>query len=132
MENIGTRIKAARKELKLSQTEFGAHIGVGLGVVRNIESSLTVPNDVLLDLICNIYDLNRDWLKTGEGEMFRDKSREEELAEWAASLYDVDASFKRRFVYALSKLDESDWRVIEHFAQMLYDEQMEEDKHGRE
>lgn len=130
MSNIGERIKFLRKELKLSQTEFGERFGVGLGVIRNMETFKTVPSPAQIDLIARVYNVNREWLETGEGEMMRERSREEELAEWAASLYDVDADFKRRFVYALSKLDEAGWRTIEHFAQMLYDEQTEESQNG--
>ena len=128
MTAIGDRVKFMRKELGLSQTEFGSRLGVGLGVIRNIEASITVPSTSQIDLICTIYDVNRKWLTDGEGEMFRTLSRDEQILDWATSLCEVEDSFKRRFVYALSKLDESGWQVIEHFAQVLYEEQLAEDE----
>ena len=128
MSTIGERVKSMRKELGLSQTDFGGRLGVGLGVIRNIEASITVPSTAQIDLICTIYDVNREWLTDGEGEMFRTLSRDEQILDWAASLCGVEDSFKRRFVYALSKLDETGWEVIEHFAQALYEEQLTEDE----
>lgn len=132
MSNIGDRIKMLRKELDLSQTVFGERWGVGLGVIRNIETSKTVPSDVQIDLICSVYSVNPIWLRTGEGDMFVEKTREEEIAEWAASLNDSGNDFKRRFIYALSRLDEAGWLTIEHFAQMLYEEQLAEEEQAKQ
>ena len=88
--------------------------------------------DRILFEICREFDVNREWLETGDGEMFRVKSRDEEIAEWAASLGDVGNEFKRRFVYALTRLDEDGWEVIERFAQTLYDEQMAENEQTKQ
>lgn len=70
------RIKLVRTTLGLSQTAFGANIGVSLGVIRNLESNITTLTPPLLDLFCNIYGVNRKWLETGKGDMFlpRDNS----------------------------------------------------------
>ncbi|MBQ8551407.1 MAG: helix-turn-helix transcriptional regulator [Clostridia bacterium] len=128
MFDVNARLKELRITLDLSQTEFGKRFGVGLGVIKNFEYGITTPSELQIELICREFDINREWLVSGEGEMFREKSREEEIAEWAASLNDVDKKFQRQFVYALSRLDEAGWKVIEHFAQVLYDEQMAENE----
>lgn len=127
-ENIGDRIKSVRKSMRLSQTDFGNRIGVGIGVVKNIEYQLTTPSSAQLDLICQIYDVNRVWLETGEGEMFIQKSRDDEISIWAASLQDVPDSFKYKFAHALSKLNDRDWEVIEKVVQLLYDEETKKDE----
>ncbi len=128
VNSIGNRIKQLRKNLQLSQTDFGKNLSVGIGVIRNFEYGITTPNELQINNICLTYNVNREWLETGEGEMFRERSREEEIAEWAASLNDVDKKFQRQFVYALSRLDEAGWRTIEHFAQVLYEEQLAENE----
>jgi hypothetical protein len=79
-------------------------------------------------MMCAKFGVDDEWLRTGAGTMYREKSRDEEIAEWAASLGDVGNEFKRRFVYALTRLDEDGWEVIERFAQTLYDEQMAENE----
>lgn len=64
------RIKRLRKEKELSQTAFGAKIGVTLGVIKNLEQGKTTLCSPLLELMCSIYNVNENWLRTGEGEMF--------------------------------------------------------------
>ena len=76
---MNTRVKAIRKHFKLSQTEFGAKIGLKQRTIADIErgrNSLTQRN---FDNICRVFDVNPDWLKTGEGNMFVKKSRERYL-----------------------------------------------------
>ena len=125
------RIREFRKSLKLSQAAFGEELGVSRDVINNLEQGRVEPSDLIINLMCAKYDIDELWLRTGAGKMYRDKTRDEEIAEWAASLGDVGNEFKRRFVYALSKLDETGWEVIERFAQVLYDEQMAENEQNK-
>lgn len=125
---IGERIKLVRKENNLTQEKFAERIHTSRSNLGNIETDTFAVQDRILFEICREFDVNREWLETGDGEMFRVKSRDEEIAEWAASLGDVGNEFKRRFVYALTKLNEDGWEVIERFAQTLYDEQMAENE----
>ena len=64
------RIKAIRKSLKLSQTEFGKQIGVTIGVIRNLEDGVTQLRSPQFELFCKVYNVNPDWLLSGIGEMF--------------------------------------------------------------
>lgn len=125
---IGERIKLVRKEHNLTQEKFAERIHTSRSNLGNIETDTFAVQDRILFEICREFDVNREWLETGDGSMFREKSRDEEIAEWAASLGDVGNEFKRRFVYALTRLDEDGWEVIERFAQTLYDEQMAENE----
>jgi len=122
------RIREFRKSLKLSQTAFGEELGVSRDVINNLEQGRVEPSDLIINMMCARFGIDEQWLRTGAGTMFRKKSRDEEIAEWAATLGDVGNDFKRRFVYALTKLDETGWEVIERFAQTLYDEQMAENE----
>ena len=76
---MNTRVKELRKYLKMNQTEFGEKIGLKQRTIADIErgrNSLTKRN---FDNICRVFDVNSDWLKTGEGEMFHTKGRERYL-----------------------------------------------------
>lgn len=64
------RIKAIRETLKLSQREFGEKLGVSRDVISNIEYNRVPPKELLLRHICEMYNVNQNWLETGEGEMF--------------------------------------------------------------
>lgn len=129
---MNQRMKSVRESLGLSQAIFAENAGIGLGVIRNIDYNKTEPNPLFFNILCDHYNINPQWLETGEGDMFVEKTREEEIAEWAASLNDSGNDFKRRFIYALSRLDEAGWLTIEHFAQMLYEEQLAEEEQAKQ
>ena len=67
---MNERIRAIRKQFNISQTEFGKRIGVSLGVIKNLEQGKTTLTSPLFELLCSVYNVNPDWLCTGEGEMF--------------------------------------------------------------
>ena len=69
-----TRIKQARKELGLSQSDFGEKLGLTQQSIASIEQGKTPVTDKHIKPICAIYGVNEDWLKTGEGAMFIDNA----------------------------------------------------------
>ena len=114
------RIKAIRKALGLSQTDFGKSLGVSLSAVFKWESGENELSDAVVLLICQRYGVSEIWLKTGEGEMFAPKEREEELAEFVAELCRDDApEFRKRLVSVLSRLDDNGWSVLEKIVDSL-------------
>ena len=120
VSNIGERIKELRKALKLSQTEFGVNIGVGLGVVRKLESSITLPSPAQIDLIVRVFNVNRAWLETGEGEMLVEMSRAEKIGRFVADvLEDEPDSFRRKLIDILIELDADGWQKLKEAADVL-------------
>lgn len=67
---LNDRVREARTQLGLTQTEFGARFGVSVDVIKNIEYARTKPSELLLNHMCEIHHINRTWLETGEGDMF--------------------------------------------------------------
>lgn len=67
--DISARVKTLRKTLKLQQADFGERIGLGGGAIGKMERGGTVT-DQNIKLICEKFRVNRNWLETGEGEMF--------------------------------------------------------------
>ena len=64
--------------------------------------------------ICREFDVNEEWLRTGEGEMFKELSRSEKIAVFLTDvLKDEDDSFRKQFIEAFSELDLNDWKVLE-------------------
>ena len=60
--NANERITLLRKELKLSQTEFGERIGVSRGVIKNIDDKNVIVKPCLIQQICKEYNVNRTWI----------------------------------------------------------------------
>ncbi len=119
MNELNSRIKQVRKALGMSQDEFGNGIGLGRGAITNIELNKTNPKPLVVQLICKTYNVNETWLRTGEGEMFVQRTRSQEIVDFMGELVQTDNEFKRRFVAALARLDEKDWALIEKMADKL-------------
>ena len=75
---MNERIKELRKALGLSREEFANKLGLkSRGKIENIELGRTNPDEPFLDLICATFNLNPEWLRTGDGEMFAELSKDE-------------------------------------------------------
>ncbi len=64
------RIKKLRRTLDLTQQEFGERIGVKRNTIATYEGGRSTPIDSVVALICREFDVNEEWLRTGNGEMF--------------------------------------------------------------
>ena len=114
------RIKEIRKHLKLNQTEFGLKIGVKQTTVAGYEAGTRTPIDAVINSICREFNVSERWLRTGEGNMFVQLSRDEEIAQFVGSvLAGEEDNFKRRFIAMLSKLDENDWELLEKMIDII-------------
>lgn len=117
---MNERIKKIRKTLGLSQDEFGRRLGVTRGVITNIEFNKTEPKPLFIDLLCREFNVSEHWLKTGEGEMFVQMSRDEEIAAFMGDvLAGEEDNFRRRFIAMLSKLNEDQWEVLEQMIDII-------------
>lgn len=67
---MNTRIRALRKALGLSQTEFGDRIGLRQASVSCMERASFSITDKTIQAICTQFDVNEDWLRNGSGCMF--------------------------------------------------------------
>lgn len=67
---INERIKLLQKQLCLTQKEFGNKIGIAQDYLTNIENSRCEVSLKIIKLICSVYNVNEQWLKEGEGEIF--------------------------------------------------------------
>lgn len=116
------RIKKIRKELDLTQQKFADKLGVQRNTIAMYEMGRTLPSDAIMRSICREFNVNEDWLRTGQGEMFIKQTRDEQIASFIGSIQSSeDDSFKKRFISMLSALDESEWEVLEKMVIMLHD-----------
>lgn len=114
------RIRALRKALNLNQTAFGARIGLSQGAITGYESGIREPSDAVIMAICRVYGVDEIWLRTGEGEMFPQRSQNEELALFLADIMaDEEESIRKRFILALSHMGPAQWQAISDFCKSL-------------
>lgn len=115
--SIEDRILLIREKKELSQEEFGERIGVTKSTISLIERKLRNPSERVLRDICREFNVNEEWLRTGEGEMFVSLNRTQQIAQLTADLFKGEKdSFKERLLLALAKLDEDEWKVLEKIA----------------
>ena len=119
---MNSRIKQVRLALNLSQDEFGRRLGVTRGAITNIEFNKTEPKQLFVELLCREFDVNEAWLRTGEGEMFIKKSREEEIAAFVGNILKGEPDFRRRLVSVLARLSVEEWQMLERMAKQLNEE----------
>ncbi len=117
------RIKELRKALGLTQQKFADAIGVRQNTVAQYEMGRNPPNDTVITLICREFNVSEEWLRTGEGEMFQPKSRNEELFEFAAKVAEGEAgSIQAQLLAAMSRLTDEQWEVLAQVAKEFVEE----------
>lgn len=121
------RIKQLRKILNMTQREFAD----ALNVKRSTISTWEAPNYELTNRsiinICEKFNINEEWLRTGNGPIFKEPCKEEKLAEWVNNLnIKKDDAFKKRFINVLSELNDEQWELLADMTQKLYQEQLED------
>ena len=120
---MNERIKELRKALGFTQQEFAEKIGIKRNTVAQYEMGRNQPIDTVIALICREFNVNEDWLRYGEGEMFRQQSRNDELTAFMGDLLKNETpDFRVRLVSVLARLDTEEWRLLEKLALKLVDE----------
>lgn len=69
-QNISKNLRVFRSKLNLNQKEFAKPLGITGGYISKIEKGLSDLSESVLCLIEVNYRINRNWLRTGEGEPF--------------------------------------------------------------
>lgn len=117
---MGERIKELRKALGLTQQEFADRIKVKRNTVATYEMGRSTPSDAAISLICREFNVNENWLRTGEGQMFIQVSRDEEIAAFIGDVLSGETGdFRRRLISVLARLDTDQWELLEHIAEEL-------------
>lgn len=126
--DINDRIKLVRSSAGLSQVAFAERLGTTRGVITNLEFKKTSPNDAFIGLICREFGVSLAWLQDGVGEMFVQRSANEELAIMVADLMaESDDSFRKRFVSAFLAFPPDKLAVLEEFIDTLANNKSTED-----
>lgn len=113
-ETINDRIKLLRKKKDMNQGEFGKAIGLKQGAISKLEKPGNAVVDQNIQLICEKFQVRREWLVDGTGEMFAERTKKDELMEWAERVsQSPHDSFPYRLAEVLAKLDEPQWKMLE-------------------
>lgn len=123
METMADRISKVIRDKEKTKTAFSDRINVSQAFVSQMCSGLKVPSDRTIADICREYDVNEDWLRTGQGDPYIQLSRDEELAQFFGEVMKgEDPDFRRRLLSVMSRLTTDEWALLEQMAWKLVDE----------
>lgn len=117
---MNDRIIQVRKNNGLTQEAFGARIGLSRNFIWMIERGDRLPSDRTISDICREFNVSEAWLRTGEGEMFQPRSRNEELLEFAAKAAEAGPSdIRAQLLTVMARLTDDQWQVLAAVARQL-------------
>lgn len=107
----------------LSQTRIAERLKVSRSFVSQMCRGVKIPSDRTISGICQEFNVNEHWLRTGEGEMFIAQTREDEISAFMGDLLRCEPDFRHRLIAVLAKLTPDEWELLEAIARRLNDEQ---------
>lgn len=115
MNDVQLRIRGLAKELGISLTEFAKRIGTHQSSLSRSLANGNNVGDAMLNKISIAFDINKEWLLTGTGEMLNEKKKEEKEKEAALSRIGAnwDKGDKEGFVSEVTEIPFSDFREVE-------------------
>ena len=123
---MNERLKIFRKSMqpKMSQEKFGEVLGVSRDVINNFENGRVELTNAFINLICLKFGVNEKWLRTGEGEMFTQKSNN--LLDEIVKEYDLNTPLQKKamelFLKSAPAQRQATLEAIRRFSQSLEDE----------
>lgn len=114
MRTENERIKEVRKVLRLTLEAFGQRVGMKKSSLSHMENGTNAVSNQLRTAVCREFHVREEWLRTGDGEMFEERTPDQAIVDFAADLVNVDDdAFKKRLVSALARMDDQTWECFE-------------------
>lgn len=88
-KTLGDRVKEVRQADKLTQQAFAISLNTSAGYISEIEAGKKIPGSEFLISLKRVYQVDIDWLLTGEGEMKRGKGEQPYIAAELGAIYAV-------------------------------------------
>ena len=115
------RIRTIRKNAGMTQQQFAERLGISRNTVATYETSSRIPIDAVIVSICREFGVREEWLRTGQGDIYKELTPDLELSKWFGQiLMEEESSFKRRFLLALTTLKEGEWMALERLSEGLF------------
>lgn len=116
------RLKEIRKSNPNGKTQetFANYLEISKENISSYESGRRNPSDAFIKLVCEKCNVNEDWLRTGNGEMFTPETKDEQISKMLADVMkSEDGNFKKKLISALAQLDKDGWDKLEDFVDMI-------------
>lgn len=101
------RIKKIRKDSGLNQTDFGKVIGASQFMITSYETGRSIPEEFTCSLICEKFNVNPDWLSTGDGQPYKTG-----LVPRLAAVLRSSPALAAALESVMDRLTLDDWRAL--------------------
>lgn len=103
----------------MTQVEFGEKIGVKGNTITNYENGLRNPTDAILLSICREFNINIEWLRTGNGDM--EIPKDGKLTTYLGEIYQGDDEFIKDLIEVYMELDQNSKDALKLIAERMAD-----------
>ena len=108
------RIKLIRKEEDLNQTQFAEKLGLSRNHIAQVETGKGKFSERTIKDICRIWNIDEEWLKTGNGEMHI--SQNAKMSELFADIQRGEEPFLEAFLDVWLTLDSTSREALKKIA----------------
>ena len=121
---MNRRMKEVRSALGLTQQEFADRLSLKRNTIATYEMGKASPSDRTINDICEKYNVNETWLRTGKGEMFNELPEEDKVAAYVSDLLEDDDGnplydIIKEIMHTYSELTPKSQEVIRDFSAQL-------------
>lgn len=117
---MNERIRKLRKALDLTQQKFADRLYVKRNTVGQWEIGRNELTDAIILSICREFNVNEEWLRTGEGEMFEELTEQQKILKYTALLLkDKDSAVAnaiQTLIVTYEQLDDASKATLEKIA----------------
>lgn len=110
--NMGDRIGNVISTLKIKKVYFAEQLKIDQSYVTQLTNGRRNPSDRLISDICEKFNVDEIWLRTGEGEMFAQIDKDKEFDRICTEIQLSDDEFIKDIMRKYWKLDENGKEII--------------------
>ena len=110
--NIGKRIGTVIEVLGIKRVQFAERIKVDQSFISQLVSGKRNPSDRTVADICREFNVDENWLRTGEGEMFVQLSEDAEFIQILSEIEVSDDDFIKALLRSYWRLSDNEKAAI--------------------
>ena len=116
---MNKRVKEVRKALGLTLEKFGERVGMKKSGLSQVENGSNSVSNQLFSAIVREFNVNEQWLRTGEGEMFAAASTHDQVEHIVQQALKGNDDFRIQVFTALGEMTDAEWDLVRNFVRKI-------------
>lgn len=118
---MNKRLNQIRRTECMTMEEFGKILGVTKTAISRLEKGERNLTEQMIKSICREFDINEEWLRTGNGDMHIQVNPDDRYASNVGKLLRTDDETIMRWVNAIAETSPEKLKEIETFMKKILD-----------